>query len=62
MNPAAARTTRRNRAASRSAKMPPQVKLGISRMAIVSGNSVAAFVSYPGVKSRNRIGTNIEFE
>ena len=41
----AARTTLRNRAASRSQKIPPQVNGGISRMATVSGNSTAELVS-----------------
>ena len=41
----AARSTRRNRAASRSAKIAPQVNVGISRIATDSGNSTAEFVS-----------------
>ena len=41
----AVRTTRRNRAASRSAKMAPQVNDGISRIATVSGKSTAESVS-----------------
>ena len=42
---AAAETTRRKRAASRSWKMAPHVKVGISRMATVSGKRTAEFVS-----------------
>ena len=41
----AARTTRRYRAASRSWKIAPHVNGGISRIATVSGNSTAEFVS-----------------
>ena len=42
---AASRTTARKRAASRSWKIAPQVNAGISRIATVSGNSTAEFVS-----------------
>ena len=55
---AADRVTRRKRAASRSWKIAPHVKAGISRMAIVSGKSTAELVSYPGVKSIRRSDTN----
>ena len=58
----AARTTRRNLAASRSAKIAPQVNVGTSRIATLSGKSTAEFVSYPAVKSRKRTGTNSLFE
>ncbi len=47
-----ASVTRRKRAASRSQKMPPQLKRsGASRTAMVSGKSTAELVSYPEVKS-----------
>ncbi|CAM5553557.1 hypothetical protein SRIMM317S_02659 [Streptomyces rimosus subsp. rimosus] len=56
----AASLTRRKRAASRSQKMPPQVKRsGASRTAMVSGKRTAELVSYPEVKSSKVMPQNI---